>query len=344
MAKLITIPLLVLFACVVYFFAEVPIMRGLVWLTDDGLVNYWAVYRLEMNDRHDVIAELTRSENAKTRLFAIQSSAAYGNKAGLAALPALVLDSSRENRIAALEMVQKLKLKSAGEAVVGRLASADPLGTDGTAYRKEMQLLRQTLPLVAGAQSAASLAALATTTAVYDNMRAARDALWTLGTTPEAIDAYQKIFFEPEVYRTNRVDEVGAIVALSELQTPGSADHERTVLRVLSRVKSARWSRAGKLEVLVALGNLGGPAAKKFLEAAASPPKWKLRTAFQKKYQAYAKRNLERIRRREAGEEDLPGVPEDPAEAADAAAAKQPSEEDLLASYGSNATTAPAAP
>lgn len=333
MAKLITIPLFVLFCTLIYFFFEVPILKGMVWATGDGLVNSWAIDRMLLHEENDKVGELTKAVHPKTRFFALIAAHKGGIQSGLNSVPELIKDPDWEVRVQALKVAKARKITAAGPSVVTRLESDDPMDASGARARIEEGLLLETLVATASPLSANGLARMAITTTVSRKIRKrARKALWTLDPVPQAVEAYQEILNNPEVQRPSSADRAACLRAAAAFDLPGTLGH------------LTLWARKGRKKVQYAaikgLGDLGGEGAKKYLETLIKPPSWKKRTKHNLKKQELAKRALERIRRKEAGMADIADEPEDvPDEPADGTPGDptEPSVEDLLAAYGSDA-------
>lgn len=333
MAKLITIPLFVLFCTLVYFFFEVPILKGMVWATGDGMVNSWAVDRLLLHKELEKVAELTHGVHPKTRYFALRASHQQGIEAGLQAVPDLIADPEWEVRVEALNVAKARGITAAGPVVVARLESDDYMGTVGARKRVEQGLLMEALVATASPLSADGLARMAITTTMADKVRKkARKALWDLGPVPQAVEAYQEILADPEGQRPTVQDLEACLRASAILDLPG------TLGRLTEQARSG--GRELQYAAIKALGDLGGENAKMFLETVANPPGWKRKTAHEERRQMLAKRALERIKRKASGQPDIPDEPEaKPAEGTGGGdgTPAEPSVEDLLAAYGSDA-------
>ena len=329
MAKLITIPLFVLICTLIYFFFEVPILKGMVWATGDGLVNSWAVDRLLMHKEADKVGELTRGLHPKTRYFALAASHKQGIQSGLKAVPDLVKDPDWEVRTAALRVAKARKIAAAGPSIVQRLESDDPMDASGARMRVEEGLLLEALVATASPLSADGLARMAITTTVASKIRKrARKALWSLGPVPQAVEAYQEILNDPDTQRPSGDDQAACLRAAAAFDLPGTLGH------LTANARKGRYNV--QYAAIKGLGDLGGEGAKKFLQTIANPPAWTKLTEHNKKKQELAKRALERIRRKEAGMADISDEPEAPpanADGGDGGGSTEPSVEDLLAGF-----------
>ncbi len=332
MVRMITIPLFVLFLFLTYFFFEVPILKLMAWSTGDGLINSWVIYRLDENNQMDEIQALTTADHAKTRLFALRTSHQKSLEKGLEALPAHVEDESWEVRMQALRIAKVRRYTAAGNAVVRRLASQDPMGESRQRWNYERQALMSAMEPVASAENAESLARMALSTEHRDLAYSARSALWPLGPLPQAEQLYSEILRDPKNQRPTREDHTNAMRNAAILGLPDTLKH---------LLEAARNGRSNEqLEAIKGLGDLGGEGAVAYLKSIENAPGWQLDTDLGKQRQKLAIRALERIRRRKAGEEDIPATPKEEPKKEDPKDPNQPTVEDLLASYGSGGPSA----
>lgn len=334
MIKMITLPLLMLFMVIFYFFFESPIMRALTWATGDGMVNWYALGRLEENGEREIIASLTRSPFSKTRYFAIQASDRMDIAEGLKALPDLIADPNWEVRMKALSIARRREYKAAGKVIMERLIERHTPEDSQRRRQLEGGSLLESLGKVAAPQNSELLAKLALRIKESKaTALAARHALWQLGPLPQAEAAYVAILEDPDKYKASWDDRIACLEAAAVLDLPG-------VLPKL--IEAAREGPAkARVRALHSLGSLGGEGAKKFLQSVVDAPDWKKATKLDQQRLREAERALERIRRKEEGLPDLEATPvtepiETPGE--EPTDPEEISVDDLLDSYGSDAS------
>lgn len=337
MYRMVTIPLLVLFLVLFYFFFEVPIMKMVAWFSGDGMMNYFAISRLEDDEELGAIDELTRGQYAKTRYFAIQAADRHDREQGLKALPALVKDPDWEVRMTAVAIAGRRGWKPAGAAMIDRILSKDSMGEGKRRYQFEREALLAALPSCAAPANAESMARLAITTEDRPAAVAARKGLWPLGPLPQAELAYIEILNDPGRHAAKPEDKMAALHAAAVLDLPGALGH---------LIQSARKEASEvQLEAVRSLGFLGGEGAKKFLETLTKTDPWRKLTGFEEAKRKAAERALERIRRKEQGLPDMePEVPAATPEAGATPTEEPASVDDLLDAYGSDAEDEPPPP
>jgi hypothetical protein len=334
MLKMITLPLLVLFLVVFYFFFESHIMRAATWATGDALVSWYAVTRLEENGEVETLTQLTRSPFSKTRYFAIQACDRLNLAAGLKSLITLADDPDWEVRMKAIAIAKKRSYKPAGAAFMRRLLRPPPNEDSQRRRQLESAALIGVLGAVAAPENSEELSQLALLKKNVHLARVARDALWPLGPLPQAEATYQAILNEPGKYHAQWEDSAACLEAAAVLDLPGALEN---ILK-LARESTGKV----RLRAIHALGSLGGEGGKKYLQSIVNAPEWRRKTDADKARIKEAEKALERIRRKEQGLPDLDSEP--PV----ATTGKPPPEkspgdedlsvEDLLDSYGSDAT------
>lgn len=330
MARLVAIPVLVFLLMCTYALFEVQILKALVWMSGDGMINWFAITRLVGHEQFETVGELTQSKFAKTRLFAIWGCDSLNYEPGLKSLPQLIDDPVWEVRMEALRIAQRRRHLESGPAVLSRLANFTRKDADTRQAQFERTLLVDTLMPCSSRLNAESLAQMAITTGGGELVRVARTALWSLGALAEAEKAYTELLRDPELYGASFQDQMACLKAVATLELPQAFEQVTSMLR--------DGPGAAKVVALECLASIGGPKAKKVIEGYASQKLDEKRaTPMEKDLQAAAKRALRALDRKEKG---LP--PEDPAQVPPTG--EEPvNTEDLLSSYGSDATTAPAA-
>jgi hypothetical protein len=314
-----------------YFFFESHIMKALTWGTGDGMINWFAVGRLEENEQRDAIASLTRSPFAKTRLFAIQAADRMDIPEGLKRLPELIKDPNWEVRMKAISIARRRRYRAAGRVILERIVGRGKTGESQRRDQLEGGSLLESIDEVAAPENSEMLAKLALMVKNPPVFLAARAALWKLGPLPQAELAYVEILKEPGKMKASWADRSACLEAAAVLDLPGTLER---------LIQAAREAPANsRLRAIHSLGSLSGEGAKKFLQAIVDAPEWQKKTKFDKQRVQEAEKALERIRRKEQGLPDLEAQPVEEAQPnTPADAGGEISVDDLLDSYGSDAS------
>lgn len=326
MTRLITIPLMILIAIIFYVIFEVQIAQTVAWVTGDGLLNMYALSRLEYHKETERVLELTKDDDAKTRLFALQTAVFLGD---VSPIPRLITDPDFEVRMRAINLARQKKHQESGVVIASRILDYDPFGADKRAAQFERAALMEALAPTASRLNAATLASIAIDGKQSPKiMTTARKALFSLGPIAEGEDCYKALLDKPRSYRASYDDLKHALAGAAVVRYDGAVE---------TIIKYARSGPGGvQPAAVMALGTLGGPVAKRMLQEYAKDPakkEFETKTTIQKR--KAAKLALLQLEAREKGR---------PVPTSLEQANKASETEDLLSSYGSSGDGKPKPP